>query len=74
MTDTIKADTTEIRRHPDGSINTRHYMEIGRQRRSKAFYDGGRMGVRTCSALSAKIGQLWCHVALRKVPGAVAQR
>ena len=47
MTNTIQADTTEIRRHPDGSINTRHYMKIGRQRRSEAFYDGGRVVAKT---------------------------
>jgi hypothetical protein len=35
-------DTSEIRRHPNGSIDTRHYMQIGRRCRSEALYDGGR--------------------------------
>tara|TARA_R110002124_G_C8669838_1_gene491116 strand:+ start:103 stop:327 length:225 start_codon:yes stop_codon:yes gene_type:complete len=29
-----KYETPEIKRHPDGSIDTAHYMKIGRQERA----------------------------------------
>ena len=32
----------EIRRRPNGSIDTGHYAQIGRRRRSDALYDGCR--------------------------------
>ena len=41
MTDPAMTDTPEIHRRPDGSIDTKHYMQIGRQRRSEALYSGG---------------------------------
>ena len=35
----------EIRRRPNGSIDTDHYAQIGHQRRSEALYDGaGALG------------------------------
>ena len=34
--------TSKIRRHPNGSIDTGHYAQIGHQRRSEALYAGAR--------------------------------
>lgn len=42
MTDATISETPDIRRHADGSIDTKHYMQIGRQRRSEALYQGSR--------------------------------
>lgn len=36
------AQPQEIRRRPNGSIDTGHYAQIGRRRRSEALYDGCR--------------------------------
>lgn len=42
MTHATTTKTPEIRRHADGSIDTKHYMQIGRQRRSEAVYSSCR--------------------------------
>ena len=34
-------DSTAIRRHPDGSIDTTHYIARGREARSSAFAENG---------------------------------
>ena len=64
MTDTTEKDTTEIRRRPDGSIDTRYYMQIGHQCRSEAFFESGRMAARTGSILARVID----HIRSRSVP------
>ncbi|NQU69589.1 MAG: hypothetical protein HQ514_03515 [Rhodospirillales bacterium] len=53
--------TPEIRRHPNGSIDTGYYTQIGRQRRSEALYDGGRTITRIASVLARMIERIWFH-------------
>ena len=40
------ADTTHIRRRPDGSIDTAYYMQQGRTRRSAAAHEMASAAVR----------------------------
>lgn len=35
-------EVTEIRRHPDGSIDIEHYVKVGRHIRGQAFSQAGR--------------------------------
>ncbi|MFT5488715.1 MAG: hypothetical protein ACI9JL_000918 [Paracoccaceae bacterium] len=59
MTDTPMTDTPEIRRHPDGSIDTKHYMQIGRQCRSEALYDSGHAIAGFGSVVSQAVRRIW---------------
>jgi len=62
-----------IRRHTNGSIDRQHYMQIGRQCRSEAFYEGVRMVARSCAALSAGMRRVRLQTGLRRQRGVVAQ-
>jgi len=59
MKEQTMTDTTEIRRHADGSIDTRHYMQIGRQCRSKALHDGGRRIAHFASVVIRALRCIW---------------
>jgi hypothetical protein len=48
----------EIRRHPNGSIDTGHYAQIGHQRRSDALYDCCRAIAELASASVATLKRL----------------
>lgn len=66
MADTTMTDTPEIHRHPDGSINTRYYMQIGRQRRSEALYDGGHAIAYSGSVMARVVRCIWSRPVIRR--------
>lgn len=59
MTNAAMTETPEIRRHPDGSIDTKHYMQIGHQQRSEALYHGSRAIARFGAVVIQAVKRLW---------------
>ncbi len=51
-------ETTEIRRHANGSIDVGHYVKVGRHLHGQAFREAAR-------SVAVKLRQLWAAMTMR---------
>lgn len=68
MKEQTMTDANEIRRHPNGSIDTKHYMKIGRQRRSEALYSSGHVVAYLGSVVAQAVRRICSQPVLQR-PG-----
>jgi hypothetical protein len=52
-------ETPEIKRRPDGSIDTAHYMKIGRQERADQARALAKMAIPKRRTFSLRLSPLW---------------
>lgn len=65
---------SEIRRHPDGSIDCESYLAIGRKARSRAFLDALLTIYRACRPMRVEAPRLGDPDGVKRTPKRSAQR